>query len=180
MGNINTLPDKKLHDLLYDIKIVTKDKLFSKERFGAIIRLNNGSYAKLDLGDYVDPNKWILTTTKEKIIQLDNWKNELKWDFSPHYKDRNFINFNSNLKILVRSPKFSNMLKIGLDASNKYEIYVNEELQFVVDPCCEFEHKNENYILDPPKFVESIEIREVNKYYDTIWIYNRLTKLKIY
>ena len=180
LGNIDKLPDETLHNLLKDTELASKGELFTIERFKAILRLNSNFYSKLDLSNYSSPDFQILPTSKTEKITIQDWDQDIDWNYWPYSDINKLVSFNANIVFNSMKPRHSNMIELGLDNEHSYEVYVNGKLQKIIDPCCKFPNSYERIKLDPPIFVESIEIREVYGYYQANWVINALIQLNVH
>ena len=130
LGNIDSLPDERLNDMLDDFLLVARGNLFSLDRIRAIWRLNTGHYKNLDLSDYQLANPWILRTTKVEKITLDIWSQAIPPDNLPLRFQTDIRRFNGNLLVESKTPNEAKGIWLYLDHSFNYDIYVNEVLAF--------------------------------------------------
>ena len=130
IGNIDSLPDKKLNDMLNDFLIVTRGNLFSWERFKIIWRLNTGYYDYLDLADYQITVPWKPRTTNVTKVTLDNWSQAIPPDNLPLRFKSDIKKFNGNLLVESKSSSEARGIWFYVDYSFNYDVYVNEQLTF--------------------------------------------------
>ena len=127
-----------MHNLLRDTELASKGELFTRERFKAISRLNSNYYSKLDLSNYSSPDFQILPTSKTEKITIQDWDQDIDWNYWPYSDINKLVSFNANIVFNSMEPRHSNMIELGLDNEHSYEVYVNGKLQQIIDPCCEF------------------------------------------
>ena len=130
IGNIKSLPDKKLNNMLNDFLTVSRGNLFSWERAKIIWQLNTGYYDNLDLSDYRSDSEWKPRTTYVTKISLNDWSEGIKPDNLPLRFQRDVRKFNGNLLIESQLPREAIGLWLYLDFSFIYDIYLNEKLAF--------------------------------------------------
>ena len=130
LGNIDSLPDERLNDMLDDFLLVTRSNLFSLDRIKAIWRLNTGYYDHLNLDDFQKTDPWKPRTTKIEKVTLSNWSSPIPPDKLPRRFQTDIRRFNGNLLVESKEPKEASGIWLYLDHSFNYDIYVNEELAF--------------------------------------------------
>ena len=131
LGNIDSLPDERLNEMLDDILLITRGDLFTWNRIVAIWRLNTGYYDQLDLTDYQLTDPWKSRTTNVMKVSLNNWTEEIQPDKLPLRFHPDSKMFNGNLLIQSNTPSVASGIWLYLDHSFRYDIYVNEKLTFV-------------------------------------------------
>ena len=130
LGNIDTLPDESLNEMLDDILLVTRGDLFKWERMMAIWRLNTGYYNQLDLNDYRLKNPWKPRTTRVEKVLLSDWSEAIPPDNLPLRFQTDIRKFNGNLLVESEIPREAKGILFYLDHAFNYDIYVNEMLTF--------------------------------------------------
>ena len=130
VGNITELPDNKLNDLLSDVSIVARGKLFSIERILAIFRLNTGYHNQIDFSDYKSRDFWIPLTTEVDKITLADWSQDFEYDkLTPRFHDK-IRKFNGNLLVESKIPQLAAGIWFYIDFSYTYDVFINNELTF--------------------------------------------------
>ena len=167
LGNITEIPDKNLHGLLNDVKLLAWSDLFSIERMKAIIRVHSNYYSNLDYSEYTDPYQWILPTSKKEVLIFENWDQELETRPWPYVKLWPTMYFNNNLEIKSKVPRYSDLVEIELNIEHQYEIFVNDKFVHVFYPSCQQYSFLREIYLDSPVLVKSIEIRAVGADYES-------------
>ncbi len=130
IGNVNSIPDNKLNNMLNDFLLISRGDLFSWKRINSIWRLNSGYYDHIELSDYKSSDPWKPRTTHTMKILVNNWSEKMKPDKLPLRFHPDIKKFNGNLVIESKSSSIASGIWLFIDYSFIYDIYVNEKLTF--------------------------------------------------
>ena len=184
IGNVESIPDLELGDLLFDVDLMARGVIFSKERFEAIWRVNSGKYSDLNFEQYTNPEIFIPTTSVVEHKIIDSWDRSLDYSLvSAIFGDFKLLRFNNSLKIISILPKFSDKIEFTLDAQHKYEIYVNGEMVETIGKnsndrsSARFENYNITFI--EPRLIQTIKFKAIEAFHELEVDWHGLTRLSV-
>ena len=117
LGEIDNLPDSSINLIVKDIFLLTSGSLTDINRIPAIWRINSGYYKNVDFSKYTNSEVMVPKTHKEKIVQIDNWRDSI-----------DEINFNGSLTLQSEIPSLITKLSVFLDRAYEYDFFVNDKL----------------------------------------------------
>ena len=168
--NIEEIPDENLHELLTDVWLVSRGELFSRERFGAIWRLNSNYHDNINLDQYMDTNTYIPKSDFTDEVEIKNWDEPINTEIpAPIFADLGIgdfktLEFNTNLKISSLKPRLTKRIEIAVDNQHVYEIFANGKLVETL-PIGRNNRWDAVIDLSKPTLISEIEIRAIGADY---------------
>lgn len=166
VGNTEAIADEDLHGLLRDVSLAARaERLFTKERFAAIWRLNSGYHSYLDLGRYKDPKSRIPIVSDDVhfFISLD----ELSVYKPDGYPVGTLPRFYNTVEVEIGEPRLATRLQLNLTGVEHYRVYVNDELIAVLEDTGDHGLALKNHTVPLPGLtsVETLRIQPLGRHW---------------